>query len=761
MALPAGAKTVSLHMQVINQSGAVGVGTVRLEGPSVLRDAVDNVVIAPPRHASTLDSNGEVTFPYVIATDNPSISPINWSYAVIIETDIWRDRFYLQVPYATVGTLEIARTAATVTSPGTVTYVLTSTLGVPGGVATLDGTTKVPVAQLPVGTASGVASLDAGAKLPAGQLPASAVTTATVVAKGDLLVGTGVGAITRLPIGADTQVLAADSAQASGVRWVPPTVAGTLTFRGTWAANTVYAVSDVVKLYGVPMLCTAGHTSGAAFALTNWVPFGEPANQFRPEWYGAVGNDKYVTDGAMTISSATFTSATANFSAADVGKAIMVRGATASGNVLLTTISAYVSPTQVTLAVAAGTTVSAAYASYGTDDTAAINSAVSAATTYMGTNGGARVKFRSAWYAVAGALIQGGTAKTNAQIPLPIASTTANSGTLDLVGSGTADNIPHWQQTVGQRTGTVLHSYVSGTNHGTYGEASVIGGPTPQQGYGSSTSVFSNLLVHIDQIEVLVPNTANGADICGVDLRGMGKAHIGTLACLVDAGPTNIITGKGSGWAFGLALPNPANNAKLTIDSYSCEGFTYGLWATEHLAGQNVLCVYCFTGILVIGSFEGSSGAQHVAHISEATVEACVNGVQFAQGGKCVIDVLTVEGSFSGGMHVADTAGTGSGYIGLGGIINTIQISDPTNVRVIYIDGTSGNAAAPAMPASTVALRNPTWRDCAVTITGGTVTAITVDGVATGLTSGTVIVPSGRKIAITYSVAPTWVWTKL
>lgn len=67
-----------------------------------------------------------------------------------------------------------------------------------------------------------------------------------------------------------------------------------------------------------------------------------------------------VTDGAMTASSATLTSATAAFVAQDAGQTITVTGAGASGATLTTTISAYVSATQVTLAASAATTVSGA-----------------------------------------------------------------------------------------------------------------------------------------------------------------------------------------------------------------------------------------------------------------------------------------------------------------------------------------------------------------------------------------------------------------
>ena len=48
---------------------------------------------------------------------------------------------------------------------------------------------------------------------------ASTVQKSTVTTKGDLLVATGSGAITRLPVGSNDQILTADSSQSSGVKW--------------------------------------------------------------------------------------------------------------------------------------------------------------------------------------------------------------------------------------------------------------------------------------------------------------------------------------------------------------------------------------------------------------------------------------------------------------------------------------------------------------------------------------------------------------
>ena len=62
----------------------------------------------------------------------------------------------------------------------------------------------------------------------------------TVTAKGDLLVATGSAAIARLPVGSAGQVLTADAAQATGVKWATPAAGGS-----GWDGlpSTVYVVA--------------------------------------------------------------------------------------------------------------------------------------------------------------------------------------------------------------------------------------------------------------------------------------------------------------------------------------------------------------------------------------------------------------------------------------------------------------------------------------------------------------------------------------
>src|SRR3984957_7924549 len=65
----------------------------------------------------------------------------------------------------------------------------------------------------------------------------------------------------------------------------------------------------------------------------------------------------------------------------------------------------------------------------------------------------------------------------------------------------------------------------------------------------------------------------------------------------------------------------------------------------------------------------------------------------------------------------------------------------------------------PAVPASTVAQQNTNNFPVTVVISGGTATSTSVNGVVVGGGDGTFVVPAFGSISVTYSVAPTWLWT--
>ena len=81
-----------------------------------------------------------------------------------------------------------------------------------------------------------------------------------------------------------------------------------------------------------------------------------------PAWYVGICGAS-ITDGAITATDNTFTSAGSTpFTSADVGRAIIVRGAAAAGGDLVTTVASYTNSGSVELTDAAATTVTGASA---------------------------------------------------------------------------------------------------------------------------------------------------------------------------------------------------------------------------------------------------------------------------------------------------------------------------------------------------------------------------------------------------------------
>lgn len=108
-----------------------------------------------------------------------------------------------------------------------------------------------------------------------------------------------------------------------------------------------------------------------------------------------------------------------------------------------------------------------------------------------------------------------------------------------------------------------------------------------------------------------------------------------------------------------------------------------------------------------------------------------------------------------------------TGAAGPMGPMRLLEEYDQDIVPVGFND-TEGNPTAvttPAVPATTVAAINSTGRDVTVYVKGGTLTVITVGGLATGIaaaaaanTAHTIPLKRNQSIAITFTVAPTWVW---
>ncbi len=501
---------------------------------------------------------------------------------------------------------------------------------------------------------------------------------------------------------------------------------------------------------------TISSTSSAALSAT--------FNTETPEAHGAMRDCNTVADAAITNGSSTLTSATANFASADVGKAIIVQGAglNAHANNLSTTITAFTNSTTVTLGTAASVTVTNARTTYGTDDTVAIQAAIDAAVAAGiadGTNY-AEVLFSAGEYMVAGPVVQGAPTYGNAQIAIPVIPEAQEKFTLALKGCADASAFGHWNQTVPQVSGSVIRTVLVGeTIDGTWGPPCCIGGPTKANLGGGFSGGFSNMLLHVDGITVVAPkDPCMTALYCAL----LTQANIINFAALVDRTPAqlNASPATDSG-GLGLAMPMINNNDNCNIGIYSCEGFYYGMTLTDHLTAQRVALIYCR---VAMGIYSLGSTSYHGCSILYASVEACENILEVGANAGCrfPIYIANLNTEIISGTDFLDTNSGLVGQINFTENNNTSPtVTGANNVRIIDFNRYSGAATAPSVPASTIALKNPFYRDAAVHISGGTVTAIAIDGQATGVTSGLVMLPSGRNITLTYSSAPSWVWSLL
>lgn len=506
--------------------------------------------------------------------------------------------------------------------------------------------------------------------------------------------------------------------------------------------------------------------------------------QFPVSAYGARGDGQMVNDGAMLSGSAVFASASGKFKASDVTKHIMVNGCGPGGGsnpsgALLTTISGYTSPTQVTLAAVNGSggNVTGAAAVWGTDDTAAIQAAMAAlsASPFMtAVPYYAELVFNPAIYVMAGSAVKGGTTLGNAQIPLPVLDTTDLSVKPIVVLKGTVDNavFAFWVQSAPQVAGTCLVSMVETTaNDPTWGPLSVIGGPTVVSSFPGAGQ-FNNISAVIDGITVMCPQ--NPGQIA-YDFWSLCHFAIHTASALVFWSPNGLghTPNVSNGGGLGLRVPLFGSNDRCDIGSFSCEGYNVGMTCDQHVAANRVGIIYSNWGLYI--PVPGAAQMTHGCWFGYLSIESCVSDavhVATSAGTSLFgfnVGMLDTEGV--GGNDISDPFNALTGTVNLihngSGSIQTPVVNGAANLEILSAGNATstvvvrGSVTAPAVPATTVALVNPFWKHAAVTVTGGTVTVIAVDGVATGLTSGTVIVPSGKTITLTYSVAPAWKWVLL
>lgn len=401
-----------------------------------------------------------------------------------------------------------------------------------------------------------------------------------------------------------------------------------------------------------------------------------------------------------------------------------------------------------------------------TNDTPAIQLAINAAFAYALANetSYAMVYFPAGIYLLSSAVTAGGATKGNAQLTIPINLGTARKVTLEFKGPGDASGMPYWEQSSGNgmRWGATLKtSLTAQTVSATWGVPSVLGGPAVSGSsaeYGSSGATFNNVCVVLTGIGISTPINPT---IGGFDFRGMAQCVVNTASVMGDGSPTQLnATRPTNDWSFGIGLPQNFNNDRNVIHDFSTYGQYTGLIIGEHAWVARSASIYCNDGMFI----QATSENIHASAFGSISIEACVNGITASTGDSygAPVHFAAVSMETITNKHILDTSNALSGICYLTKLDGPtgIELTGAGNLEVIAANQDRGNVTAPAVPATTVALVNPFYRHAFVTVTGGTVSVIAVDGVATGFvaTGATVIVPSGKSITLTYAVEPTWKW---
>lgn len=485
--------------------------------------------------------------------------------------------------------------------------------------------------------------------------------------------------------------------------------------------------------------------------------------------YGAVGDGKVVND-VVTNSTTTITSATAAFTSADVGKTVMINGANGTTSApLVTTIAGFTNSTTVTLANAAGVTTTGCQMVWGTNDQTAIQSAIDAAGTYaLANNFFAEVVFGNKIYMLTAAPGQSGngtsTPTYNTQLKLP----TSNANGLDrklvihLTGAANAGYIQYWISTKPNIAGTALVSTrtAPSTPDSTFGNQSVIGGPSAAAGF---TGGFSNTKAVIKNMQVVAGVYTN---LYAFDLGYLSAARVEASSAIgfapSTAGTQPRLTDLPSQLAYqstigvGFRFPVGGNNADPTADEITVAGFARSYWIWDHFTAGRMFSFYSDVAVRLDSTFGVGGGVNHLISIQNFNAEAYNGGILF-NGGNWTLDINLD----------AEVAAPAYDINGGSGVVGILHFTDPATARNISVTG-CGNlkivddnlkvrgfwSAAPSIPATGVAT-TPIFRDAAVMIAGGTVSAIAVDGQTLGVTSGMITVPSGKTLTVTYSVTPT------
>lgn len=234
-----------------------------------------------------------------------------------------------------------------------------------------------------------------------------------------------------------------------------------------------------------------------------------------------------------------------------------------------------------------------------------------------------------------------------------------------------------------------------------------------------------------------------------------------------------------------LVVPDPVNSSGIVtagagaVDVLGVAGLDAGLRTNQdgvqptNLAqtspwipvyyGVDIPVTYggaCDLGRLLVAGVNGTVVPYTPPDVSGGTIanpSVPASGTPVTNTFNDAVQVVISGGTMTQVLVNGNQVGTGAGtyQVPSGGQIQLTYSVAPTWTWTLV----GATVTTPSVPASTTPITNTTGTNVQVVITGGTMTAVIINGVTVGAGAGTYTLPAGAVLSMTYSVAPTWAWT--
>ena len=322
-----------------------------------------------------------------------------------------------------------------------------------------------------------------------------------------------------------------------------------------------------------------------------------------------------------------------------------------------------------------------------------------------------------------------------------------------------------------QNGGATIVSPVSNqTFSSTYGTPCVIGGPDPAQNSNPNANWTAIHLIW-DGITIITTEASPSITACNAAL--FASMSGGTFEAYTSYGTST------TGCCAGLITPQSSNAGMNNFDHIFIQGFFDGLLLGEHVSINFLEIGFNQIGIVPwTRQVSAPTTFQHSSWIGYLNDDGSTYSVANNLAANGTTAPSNVPGDLTSHNQMPFVVDQWDFEI-YGLVANVQDVNNFGSIRANYNQWPPSNAliinggancifksmqqkpgviTPPAVLASGTSYQNASGLPALVTVAGGTVSAIAINGTATGLTSGPVFVPSWGTVKLTYSVAPTWSW---